>query len=67
MIMTTAALLAKNSAPTDSDIDEALGGHICRCGTYLRIRRAVHQAAAKHSASEATAPLPAPAGAGGAR
>jgi isoquinoline 1-oxidoreductase alpha subunit len=67
MIMTTAALLAKNSAPTDSDIDEALGGHICRCGTYLRIRQAVHQAAAKHSASEATAPLPTTAGAGGAR
>lgn len=67
MIMTTAALLAKNSAPTDSDIDEALGGHICRCGTYLRIRQAVHQAAAKHSASGATAPLPATAGAGGAR
>lgn len=34
MIMTTAALLAKNPVPTDTDIDEALGGHICRCGTY---------------------------------
>jgi isoquinoline 1-oxidoreductase subunit alpha len=58
MIMTTAALLAKNSAPTDSDIDEALGGHICRCGTYQRIRQAVHQAAAKHSSSETAAPSP---------
>jgi aerobic-type carbon monoxide dehydrogenase small subunit (CoxS/CutS family) len=45
MIMTTAALLAKNAAPTDADIDEALAGHICRCGTYQRIRQAVHRAA----------------------
>jgi len=47
MIMTTAALLAKNANPTDGDIDEALGGHICRCGTYQRIRAAVHEAATK--------------------
>jgi aerobic-type carbon monoxide dehydrogenase small subunit (CoxS/CutS family) len=39
MIMTTAALLAKNPKPSDADIDDALGGHICRCGTYQRIRR----------------------------
>jgi isoquinoline 1-oxidoreductase subunit alpha len=49
MIMTTAALLAKNSAPTDDDINDALAGHICRCGTYQRIRAAVHEAAAKHA------------------
>jgi isoquinoline 1-oxidoreductase alpha subunit len=49
MIMTSAALLAKNSAPSDADIDDALSGHICRCGTYQRIRQAVHQAAARHS------------------
>jgi isoquinoline 1-oxidoreductase subunit alpha len=49
MIMTSAALLAANPAPTDKDIDEALGGHICRCGTYQRIRRAIHQAAAHRS------------------
>ncbi|MGA8221683.1 MAG: (2Fe-2S)-binding protein [Candidatus Acidiferrales bacterium] len=49
MIMTTAALLAKNSAPTDADINEALSGHICRCGTYQRIRAAIHEAASKHS------------------
>jgi isoquinoline 1-oxidoreductase alpha subunit len=55
MIMTTAALLAKNSAPTDADIDDALSGHICRCGTYQRIRTAIHQAASKH-APAATAP-----------
>src|SRR4029077_16843801 len=47
MIMTSAALLAKNSAPSDSDIDDALAGHICRCGTYQRIREAIHQAAMK--------------------
>ena len=47
MIMTSAALLAKNAAPSDADIDEALGGHICRCGTYQRIRSAIHGAALK--------------------
>ena len=46
MIMTTVALLRSKPKPTDADIDEALGGHICRCGTYNRIRKAVHTAAA---------------------
>jgi len=55
MIMTTAALLSKNSSPTDSDIDEALVGHICRCGTYQRIRAAVHEAATRHSGMPAAA------------
>ena len=55
MIMTTAALLAKNPTPTDADIDDALGGHICRCGTYLRIRSAVHQAAKNAARSASTA------------
>jgi aerobic-type carbon monoxide dehydrogenase small subunit (CoxS/CutS family) len=45
MLMTAAALLAKTPKPTDLDIDGALGTHICRCGTYQRIRRAVHRAA----------------------
>jgi isoquinoline 1-oxidoreductase alpha subunit len=54
MLMTTAALLAKNPAPSDSDIDDALGGHICRCGTYQRIRRAIHQAAEKQPAAKPT-------------
>ena len=45
-IMTAAALLAKTPAPTDADIDNAMGGNICRCGTYIRIRQAIHQAAA---------------------
>jgi len=44
-IMTTVALLAKKPDPTDSEIDAALSGNICRCGTYVRIREAVHLAA----------------------
>lgn len=44
-LMTAAALLAKNPAPTDADIDIALSGNLCRCGTYQRIRRAIHRAA----------------------
>jgi len=50
MIMSAAALLVKKPRPQEKDIDEALGGHICRCGTYQRIRRAIHVAAG--SASE---------------
>ena len=45
MLMTAAALLEKVSKPTEAQIDEALGDHVCRCGTYLRIRQAVGQAA----------------------
>ena len=44
-IMAAAALLAENPKPTDADIDEAMSGHLCRCGTYQRIRRAIHRAA----------------------
>ena len=44
-IMAAAALLKKKPNPTDADIDEVLGGHVCRCGTYQRIREAVHLAA----------------------
>lgn len=44
MIMTTSALLKKNSNPSDKDIETALQGHICRCGTYPRIKRAVKTA-----------------------
>ena len=44
-IMSAAALLAEKSNPTDADIDAALSGNICRCGTYQRIRSAVHRAA----------------------
>jgi isoquinoline 1-oxidoreductase alpha subunit len=45
-IMSAAALLAENATPSDADIDVALAGNICRCGTYQRIREAVHRAAA---------------------
>jgi len=45
-IMTAAALLAKKAQPTDADIDEAMRGNICRCGTYDGIRQAIHRAAA---------------------
>ena len=44
-IMSAAALLAKNPKPTDGDINTAMSGNICRCGTYQRIRRAIHRAA----------------------
>jgi len=44
-IMSAAVLLAENSQPTDADIDDAMTGNICRCGTYLRIREAIHRAA----------------------
>ncbi len=47
MIMTTAALLKKNSNPSDAEIDAALQGHICRCGTYPRIKKAVKSASKK--------------------
>ena len=46
-IMAATALLAGNKKPTDADIDTAMSGNICRCGTYNRIRAAIHQAAAK--------------------
>jgi len=43
--MAAAALLAKNPHPSDDDITQAMTGNICRCGTYDRIRRAIHAAA----------------------
>jgi len=45
-IMSAAALLASTPAPTDQQIDDAMAGNICRCGTYQRIRAAIHRAAA---------------------
>src|SRR5215831_18079303 len=46
-MMSAAVLLATNKSPSDEDIDIALSGNICRCGTYTRIRKAVHRAAAE--------------------
>src|SRR6266480_6522758 len=45
-IMSAAALLAHTAAPSDADIDTAMSGNLCRCGTYQRIRAAIHRAAA---------------------
>jgi isoquinoline 1-oxidoreductase alpha subunit len=50
-IMSAAALLAKKTNPSDADIDDAMSGNICRCGTYQRIRKAIHRAASQHTAS----------------
>ena len=44
-MMSAAALLSVNSNPSDSDIDDAMAGNLCRCGTYARIRKAIHMAA----------------------
>ena len=44
-IMSAVALLERKPKPTDADIDEAMSGNICRCGTYTRIRKAIHRAA----------------------
>lgn len=46
-IMSAAALLERNANPSDEDINNAMQGHICRCGTYQRIRKAIHVAAEK--------------------
>ena len=48
-IMSAAALLAENKNPSDDDIDKAMSGNICRCGTYPRIRAAIHKAAGSKS------------------
>ncbi|MFZ0591998.1 MAG: (2Fe-2S)-binding protein [Bryobacteraceae bacterium] len=56
-IMSAAALLAKHPKPTDEQIDSAMNGNLCRCGTYLRVREAIHKAAgmpAKRTSAEAT-------------
>jgi aerobic-type carbon monoxide dehydrogenase small subunit (CoxS/CutS family) len=43
--MTAAALLARNPFPSDREINQAMAGNLCRCGTYQRIRKAIHRAA----------------------
>jgi isoquinoline 1-oxidoreductase alpha subunit len=52
-VMAATALLQRNPAPSDADIDSALAGNLCRCGTYPRIRAAIHQAAASLQAPKA--------------
>jgi isoquinoline 1-oxidoreductase alpha subunit len=51
-IMSAAALLEKNPDPSDDDIDNAMSGNYCRCGTYIRIRKAIHTAANFYNAAE---------------
>lgn len=52
-IMSAVALLTKNTSPTDADIDAAMAGNLCRCGTYVRIRAAIHKAADTLKATKA--------------
>ena len=52
-IMAATALLRDNPAPTDADIDAAMSGNVCRCGTYVRIREAIKQAARELAAPKA--------------
>ena len=47
VLMSAAALLARSPKPSDSEIDSGMSGNLCRCGTYPRIRRAIHRAAGK--------------------
>jgi isoquinoline 1-oxidoreductase subunit alpha len=54
-IMTAVALLAHTPKPTDADIDQAMSGNICRCGTYQRMRKAIHRAAGQLAADAAPA------------
>ena len=59
-IMSAAALLAREPAPSDADIDTALAGNLCRCGTYPRIRRAIRRAAAMAAGREVIVAAPPP-------
>ena len=58
-IMSAAALLSANAKPTDADIDAAMDGNICRCGTYQRVRAAIKDAATMPANAPAAAPAPA--------
>ena len=58
-IMSAAALLTANAKPTDADIDAAMDGNICRCGTYQRVRAAIKDAATMPAPAPAAAPAPA--------
>jgi isoquinoline 1-oxidoreductase alpha subunit len=61
-IMSAAALLARKPKPTDGDIDQAMNGNLCRCATYLRIRKAIHRAAELAASSTNMAASPQPGG-----
>jgi isoquinoline 1-oxidoreductase alpha subunit len=55
-IMSAVALLSANASPSDADIDTAMQGNLCRCGTYPRIRAAIHQAAQSAAAKAISTP-----------
>jgi isoquinoline 1-oxidoreductase subunit alpha len=55
-IMSASAMLEKKPNPTDADIDAAMNGNLCRCGTYLRIRQAIHRAASIATSASKRAP-----------
>ena len=57
-IMAASALLAQNPSPTDEDIDRAMAGNLCRCGTYSRIRAAIHDAAGQLQSDSGQTPAP---------
>ena len=57
-IMSASALLAENPNPSDEDIDRAMAGNLCRCGTYGRIRAAIHDAAGQVDSSKHPQPAP---------
>ena len=61
-IMSAAALLSQKPKPTDGDIDQAMNGNLCRCATYLRIRKAIHRAAELAASTTNTAAPPQPGG-----
>jgi isoquinoline 1-oxidoreductase subunit alpha len=63
-LMTAAALLARNPHPTDDDIDAAMNGNLCRCGTYLRIHAGVHTAARRMASDGSREGATTPAGRG---
>ena len=56
-IMSASAMLEKKPNPTDADIDAAMNGNLCRCGTYLRIRQAIHKAASIVALNRSKAPV----------
>jgi isoquinoline 1-oxidoreductase alpha subunit len=66
-MMSAAALLAKTPKPSDQDINSAMNGNLCRCGTYLRIRQAIHKASDIATTSNVKKPSEVAAGQGGAR
>lgn len=66
-IMSASALLAQNPKPNDHDINTAMNGNLCRCGTYVRIRQAIHKAAEIATTSKLKKPTEVPVGASGAQ